>query len=228
MDNLTIEPREQATTLIYGRVLHCKGVYYEVDTDNGVFSCERADGCLLRPNVGDLVLAATAGPDGQGFVLSVIKRQERNKAVAELDVQGELHIKTRGGNLNITSQGGDLNLAADKDLSLFAVADAAIAGQTLTAGAQTAELKAGRVSVVARLFTGSYKTVSLAAGAVEHAFTSLTQKLRNAVRMVEEHDEVLVGSARLAVEESYTVQTKNEMHSAEEIIKLDAEEVHLG
>lgn len=218
MDNLARELQNQAASLVYGKVLAHGGATYSVATDQGPTTCERADGCLLKPEPGDLVLVATA-TEGNGYVLSVIKRARRGTHPAQLEVQGDL---------NIRATEGDLTMASDRDISLFAANEASIAGRTLNAGADSAALRAGNVSVAARVFSGSYKTVSLAAGAVEQVFARLTQKLRNSVRMVEEHDEVIAGSARMAVEDDYSVQSKNEVHTAEELVKIDAEEVHLG
>lgn len=218
MDNLARELQNQAASLVYGTVLAHGDAAYSVACDQGPLTCERADGCLLKPQPGDLVLVATTS-DTAGYILSIIKRAQSGKRPAVLDVQGDLNISTADG---------DLTLASNRNLSLFAGSEASIVSEKLSAGAIRAQLQAHKVSVATRLFTGSYSVVSMAAESVEHVFSSLTQKLRNCVRMVEEHDEVTASSARLAVQDDYAVQSRNEVHLAEEVVKIDAEEVHLG
>ncbi len=221
MDNLARQLKSERPELVYGHVVARTGDLFSVRTEDGPLQCERADGCLLLPATGDLVLVSTMASaqfGRQGFVLSVIKKSNARRA-SEIQHTGDLLIRTSQGDLNVTS---------DNNLSLIAADRTALLSKTLTAGAESAELKAGSVSVAARLFKGSYQAVSLVAGRVEHVFSRLTQKMRNSVRMVEEYEEVLTGSSRLAVKDNYVVQTKNTFQTAEEIIKIDAEEVHLG
>ena len=63
---------------------------------------------------------------------------------------------------------------------------------------------------------------------VENIFCRLTQRLENAFCYVKEHEEVQAGSSRRLVEDTMTVHSKNAIHMAEEVIKLNAGQVHLG
>ncbi|MDK2954860.1 MAG: hypothetical protein PWQ57_356 [Desulfovibrionales bacterium] len=221
MDNLARNLRAESVRLVYGVVQSCvesRGdAVYKIAGDDGALVCERADGCLLKPEKGDLVLAVSEA-DGRGYVLSVIKRAARGQTPAKIEVPGDLNI----------AAAGDLTFAADNDVSLAAGDQITLVGATIAGAAEDVHLQASKISVAARLLSGGFKAVTLAAGAVEHVFDRLTQKLRNSVRLVEEHDEVAAGSARMVVAEDYAVQSRNEAHLAEEVVKIDAEEVHLG
>ncbi len=219
MDNLARQLKIDLPELAYGLVQSCQNGLFSVRTETGLLSCRKADGCLLRPEAGDKVLVSTCEEhDCQGYVLSVICKAESTQP-AELHYEGDLRIRTSRG---------DLTLATDRDLNLVASQRASVLSRTLTAGTETAELRAEKVSMTARLLRGSCKAVLMVAENVEHTFSQLTQRLRNSVRMVEEHEEISTGSSRLAVENNYVVHTANEFHSAEDLIKLDGEEVHLG
>jgi hypothetical protein len=221
MDNLARDMRAEPVRLSYGVVQSCmesKGeAVYKIVGDHESLICERAEGCLLKPEKNDLVLAASES-EGRGYVLSVVKRAGRGRTPSRIEIPGDLNI----------AAAGDLAFSADKDASLAAGDQVLLAGRTIAGAADDVHVQASKISVTARLLSGGFKAVTLAAGAVEHVFDRLTQKLRNSVRLVEEHDEVAAGSARLVVEEDYAVQSQNEVHLAEDVVKIDAAEVHLG
>ena len=72
------------------------------------------------------------------------------------------------------------------------------------------------------------RTLALMAEAVECFATRLTQRLTNAVRLVAEHEEVQAGSLRYCVADDLTMHAKNARHIAEDVVKIDAGQVHLG
>jgi len=179
-----------------------------LDTDHGPVRASRAAGCLLAPRPGDLVLACL-DPDGTTFVLSVLRRAEG--APGEIAYAGALTVR-----------------AAD-DLSLCAAGDVALAASNqLTVAASQGEITFTGVRLVAKTATVTLGALTLLAGAVEHIVSRLTQRLTNAVRLVAEHDESQAGSARHLVEDTLTIHAKNAVHVAEEVVKIDAGQVHLG
>ena len=56
----------------------------------------------------------------------------------------------------------------------------------------------------------------------------LTQRLQDSFRFVKDHDETQAGSTRYLVEDTLTMNAKNAVHMAEEIVTINAEQVHLG
>jgi hypothetical protein len=65
------------------------------------------------------------------------------------------------------------------------------------------------------------------AGRAENIFHRLTERLTNTFRYVTEHEEVQTGSTRYLVEETLTMHSKNAMHMAEEMVSINAEQIHL-
>jgi len=66
------------------------------------------------------------------------------------------------------------------------------------------------------------------ADTVDTVYRRLTERLINAVRFVKEDEEVQTGSTRYLVEDTLTMHSKNAVHMAEEIVTINAEQVHLG
>lgn len=179
-----------------------------LDTSQGPVRAARAAGCLLAPRPGDLVLACL-DPAGEHFVLTVLRRAP--------DTPGEI------------AYSGDLRLRASGDLTLAAGNDAAlVAGGDLHVAATRGELAFGRIGLLAKAATVRLGALTFVAEAVEQIISRLTQRLTDAVRLVSGHDESQAGSARYLVEDTLTMHAKNAVHMAEEVVKIDAGQVHLG
>ncbi len=208
MQNAAKRMDTASPVLEYAKVRAVSGDHVVLLADFGDIHAERAAGCLLAPRPGDLVLASVdAG--GHAFVLSVLKR--------EAEAPGEIAYP------------GDLRLRADGDLRLDAGGEAALsAKETLTLAAKEGEAAFEKASLLAKTAEARFKTLTMMAGAVEQFFSRLTQRLTNSVKLVEEHEEVQAGSARYLIEDTLTMHSKNAVHIAEEVAKIDAGEVHLG
>ncbi len=196
------------THLIMGTIVAISGQHIAVTTENGTVMATRAVGCLVAPVPGDFVLVAHAQP--QAFVLSVLSRNNADQDT-ELDTPGNMTIRARG----------DVHVLADGDMN-------AIAGQTMSLSGQTAEARFGDATLWITSLRLTAKLVSTVASTVEHVMGTLTQRLKNSVRLVEEHEEVQSSSSRYLVENTLTMHSKNAVHVAEEVAKIDAGQVHLG
>ncbi len=194
--------------LLHGRVRAASDRHFAVSTERGEFLAERADGCLLRPRPGDLVLLSADSQES--FVLSVLRRADRN-AFSELDFPGTVALRARG----------DMHFLADGDLN-------AAAGKAMSLTAETAEARFGEASLLVKTLRTTAKCLSLVAETVDQVASRLTQRLKNTVRLVEEHEEVQAGTTRYLVENTLTMHSRNAIHVAEEVVKIDAGQVHLG
>jgi hypothetical protein len=194
--------------LEYARILAIRDGQCVLATPRGELLARRAAGCLLAPLAGDLVLASVDGA-GTAFVLSVLDR--RSESPGRLDYPGDLILQATG----------DLRLDAGGDASLSAT-------ETLTLAGKQGEAAFGTVSILAKAARVQLRTLSMMAQAVEQCVSRLTQRLTNSVRLVAEHEEVQAQSARYCVEDSLTMHAKNAQHIAEEVIKIDGGQVHLG
>lgn len=208
MHNAAQRMEAASPVLEYARVRAVSGDHAVLRAAFGEIRAERAAGCLLAPRPGDLVLASVDA-DGGAFVLSVLTREA--KAPGEIDYPGDLRLRAQG----------DLRLDAGGDAGLSA-------GETLTLAAREGDAAFEKVSILAKTGSVRLKSLTMMAGAVEQFFSRLTQRLTNSVRLVEEHEEVQAKSARYLTEDTLTMHSKNALHIAEEVVKIDAGEVHLG
>lgn len=176
--------------------------------DCGELAATRATGCLLAPQPGDLVLASVDGA-GRAFVLSVLARPEA--APGTIDYPGDVTLRT----------GGDLRLHGTGDTSLSA-------GATVTLAGEHGEAAFGSMSLLTKVARLRCKTLSVMAKAAEQLVGHLTQRLTNAVRLVADHEEVQAQSMRYCVADTLAMHAKNAQHIAEEVVKIDAGQVHLG
>jgi hypothetical protein len=177
----------------------------------------QALGCLVRPAVGDRVLLST-DEAGECWVLSVLSRKDGARAT-EVTLPGDVRLHAPQGELRLTSC-SDVAIGADRGLHL--------ASDSVSLSARKADLVVEKTRLLGRIFSAQVKKVHCVGRSMESVFHRLTQRLTDSFKFVAEHDEAQAGSARQIVEETLTVHSKNELHMAEEIVKLDADQVHLG
>jgi len=195
--------------LEYGRVVE-EGDLSSVETSTGRYTALTAASCLVRPKRGDSVLAAF-DPEGNGFILSVLIRGQAQGQGNEIVLEGDssLHIR-RGG----------LTISADQEVS--------VVSNGLSVAARTGQGTFEECSLLGKSLFAEFGTIKTVAGKVEHIFRQLTEKLIDAFRFVKDHEEIQTGSTRYLVDTNLTMHSKNAMHVAEEIVTINAEQVHLG
>ncbi|MBU2549042.1 MAG: DUF3540 domain-containing protein [Proteobacteria bacterium] len=218
MNNLAHDRLRDQPFLEYGRVTTLEGEAFAVETDFGRLQAKRSAGCLIKPMAGDAVLLSLDRA-GRCYILSVLERAASNADRLDLDFKGQV-------NLNV-SQGG-LTLKTDGNLSLIGGEDIALASEEISVSARRGEAFIGDMSFVGRFLKTQVERIDSAAVTVEHAFKRLTQRLGNAFRFIKEHEEVQTGSTRYLVEDLLAMHTKNTDLTSEEIVKIMAEQIHLG
>ena len=85
-----------------------------------------------------------------------------------------------------------------------------------------------KLSFLGKSFRGEVKRIRMVAVSVEHVFRRLTQRLQDMFCFVNDQHEVQAGSARYLTGETLTMQSKNAVHMAEEIVTINAEQIHMG
>jgi len=217
MLSLAKKPELTQPTLEYGRVTGREGAFFIVAGAFGEYRTETAVSCLLAPHVGDEVLTVLNG-ERDCYILSVLKRQAEKVTSNELLFSGpvQMHI-----------QDGGFNLSSEKAVSFAAGTELAMAAPKMTLHAGQAQATVERFSFLTSFFNGTMKEAKVVAGKVEHVFQRLTERLTNSCRFVSEHEEIQTGSTRYLVEENLTMHSKNAMHVAEELVSINAEQIHL-
>ncbi len=172
----------------------------------------RAAGCLLRPEVGDVVLCH-AQNGAPVYVLSVL---ERTAGVPVLDVEGDLNIQA-GGRLGIEAQ--DVRVGAGRILQLEA--------PDVNLTARTGRLRFLGLDLLAGKLNARLGHLSSVATAIDSAVDCLTQKIRTGVREVGT-EIVRAGGIRQFVRDRYLLRAGRADILADEHVTVDAKKINLG
>jgi hypothetical protein len=181
-----------------------------VETSLGSYPALKAASCLIRPRQGDSVLAAF-DEEGNCFILSVLMQNQAPGQVNEIVLEGDASLHIRKGGLTIS---------ADDEVS--------VVSEKISLAARTGNAAFEECSFLGKVLSSQFESIKTVAGKVENIFQELTEKLIDAFRFVKDHEEIQTGSTRYLVEENLTMHSKNAMHVAEEIVTINAGQVHLG
>jgi len=204
--------------LEYGHVNFVGEENFTVLTAYGTASAERAVSCLVQPRVGDTILLSM-DMNGNNFILSVLKHaceDERDTALV-FDGQVNVHVKN-----------GDLSFTSDRNILLASGEELAAVGQNISIHAVKGDVSIGTLSFVGKFFESQVERVKNVADCVDTLCRQLTERLICSFRYVREEEEVQTGSTRYLVEDTLTMHSKNAVHMSEEIVTINAEQVHLG
>ena len=198
-----------AFSLESGRVLEVLEERYSVLTDFGPMVVDRAVSCLVAPEPGDRVLLGL-DQEAEGFILAVLERP----------TPGRQTNLTFPGNVSLTAPQGGLEMKAAEKISLSA--------PDLSMNAERGRASIGRLTFLGQKVSARLETFKVVGRAMDAVFKRVVQSLGTSYRYVEEHDELQAGSARRLIDGALVIQTENTVHTAEENIKLDAEQIHLA
>jgi hypothetical protein len=176
------------------------GDRFAVVLNAGRVVARRAASCLLVPRAGDRVLVALAS-EGD-YVLAVLSRD--HAAPAQLVVDGDAQLRARG----------KLTLSGDEGMTLLSKLRLSVAARAL-------DVQAGESSFVA----GSLKTI---VGTVDAVLDRLSQKMKRAYRFVEETEHVRAHTLDYAARENVRMHGKNAIVTAQQLVKMDGAQIHMG
>jgi hypothetical protein len=178
--------------------------------------CRRAASCLLLPAPGDTVMVA--GPhDDALYVIAVVAQADRRSATLAFD--GDLRLQSKRGGIAIQSAGA-LDLQSDT-----AVATRAPQWK-LTA-------ERGQCSVSELDYQGAEVRFSvLVSRFVGHACEVVLDRLhlltRSSFRITEEIEQVRAGQIDIQASRTLRLHAKNTLVTSKELVKVDAEQIHMG
>ncbi len=190
--------------------------------DAGSYHARRARSCLVAPECGDIVLLATL-PRGECYVLAVLDRpgegagEERSRTKLSLD--GDLEIELATGRLTVAAQQG-VDLAAGGNVSVVAPG--------INVHAADGNVLIDRLSVLGSVFHAEVDRIKVLAASAESVFDRVVQRVKRAYRTVEETDQLRAGRMDYVAKTSMNLHAGTALLTAEELVKLDGEQIHLG
>lgn len=203
--------------LEYGVVRQATENVFTVAGASTVLTAGRAFSCLVRPEPGDTVLVAVEDT-GRSRIIAVMDRPGQAPG-ARLDLEG---------NLEVNVNQGSLRFRADTDLSLSAGEELSLTSQTIAADADEGRFRLKHLSFLGHAIDTQVQRIRTVAETCDHYIRTWTQRLVSSFRSVSDHDEVQANSKRTLVDGVLTMQARTAVMTAEEDVKIDAEQIHLG
>jgi hypothetical protein len=209
-----IEPK-----LVYQEFGEVLGVAGQTITVRGALAdlrVRRAASCLLAPMVGDRVLVAVE-EGGAAFVLAVLDRAADGPTAIEVD--GDLAIRASSGKVTIAAQDG---------VDVVSPSPVKIAAGEVSVTAALGRLRVETLEVLGRAVMAEFGRVKVLATSIDSVLERFTQRARYSKRTVEELDQVHAGHIDYAAAGNAHFRGENAIVSAEELVKMNAEQVHIG
>lgn len=187
-----------------------------VSTSHGRYTAKVAFSCLVAPAAGDRVLLATT-MGGEAFVLAVLERTGDEPAVLTTD--RDLALRAPKGRVRIAS-GEGVDVTTTGELNLV----------SRVLGVRAAE---GTLSVDALAYVGKLADIGIDRakglfGIVDQVAERVSQTVKRSYRFVEELDVTRAEQIDMRASANVNVRGKNAIVSAEQLVKMDAEQIHLG
>ncbi|ANW25626.1 hypothetical protein BA953_00835 [Vibrio coralliilyticus] len=212
---LKVSNKEQTAGVLFSGVISAQtGSLLAIIANGRQFNVKKASGCLLVPEIGDLVMAVIL--DGQGWVIEVLEKYDLEKS--NISVPGALNLHTEK----------DLTLSSSTKLEFQSPQDTAFITGCLSVNSNTTQIQSARVDVTAEHAEVGISVVRQIVQRAETYTEHLFSKLGRCVRSVKGHDEQHSGSHRHIVEGSHVVESENSLQVAHKHMAFDADKIHFG
>lgn len=171
--------------------------------------------CLVRPETGDRVLVAAA--DGRLFVLAVLSRADAGPVTlaSERDI-------------TIASTAGSVAIAAAESVSLDAGGRARVSAADLDLHAARARLVLDEVLHVGRAVTAHVARLRAVGDFFETLAEHVLTRAKRSSRFVEEADHLRSGEIDHRAAGTLQLAGKTTLISGETLVRVDAEQIHMG
>lgn len=212
-----VEPPAEEVVQETGRVLALRddGTLI-VRTAEALLEARRAVSCLIAAEVDDLVLLARSPLEG-AFVLAVLRRDPA--AARTMAIDGDLDVRLTSGRLRIAAQQG-VEVVAGREVNVVAPG--------LRVNADEGHVALRSLSFLGDVVRAEIDAVKLLAGRVDSVLERLSQRLQRSYRTVVETDQLRAERIDYSAEKTVNIHGEHALLTAEELVKVDAEQIHLG
>lgn len=188
-------------------VVRCEGKDWPV---------QRAASCLLAPAVGDEVLIAGPVPE-RTFLIAVVR--QANPDAARLELEGDICLASLNGGISLQSARG-LELRCAQDLDM--------AGESIGLRAQRGQLSIDDLSYLGRQAHVAVGRTSWVGSLCELAIDRVSQVAHSVLRLVRDTEQVRAGRLDYEAEQVARLHGGSSLLTAKHLVKVDADQVHMG
>jgi hypothetical protein len=206
---------EVAQTL--GTVVGVEGGMLVVETETRRVLAKRATSCLLEPVPGDVVLLAAVDLEHPAYVLAVLEREAG--APGNIVADGDLGIKVPGGALSVVAAQG-VRVVSTQEVNVVS-------------GAVRVNAVDGSVTLERLSFLGKWVRAELGKAKVfgetlDSLLDRVSQRVKRSYRTVEECDYVRAEQLDYAAEKRLSLHGETALITAQNLAKVDGDQIHLG
>ena len=186
-----------------------------VRAPGGLYRARRAASCLVAPAAGDrvLVLAATSG---EAWVLAVLERAEVGALPLRFD--GDVAIETPGA----------VSVTCDEGVSLRSRSTVGLVARLLDVRAIDVRAATERLGVTGGAAQVTFESAKAVIGLVDQTFERLSTRMKRYYRFVEEIEMTRAHEIDTRAEKTIHLRSKNAFVHAEQLVKVEGEQIHLG
>jgi hypothetical protein len=199
-----------------GIVIECGADGIRVSTDEGELLVKRAVSCLIEPVIGDRVLTAGDLNDGI-FVIAVLERPDASPITIAVD-----------GDLTLGVPRGRFSIAAGKGIDLVTASDMTLTGSEFTLRAPKGHVFLDHLTYLGSKAFAQIRAVKLLGELFDAVFDRISHKVKRSYKVVEELDHVRSGQIDYRAEKNMSLKAQNALVTADELIKMDGDQIHLG
>jgi hypothetical protein len=199
-----------------GIVIGREGGEVTVDTEYGELCARRAVSCLVEPAVGDRVLVA-GDLNEDLFVIALL--EQGDVSATRITVDGDLHLGVPNGRFSIVSaQGVDMVSAGDISLT----------SSEFSVRSDKGHIFFEELSYIGRKVLAQTGALKFVGGIFDTIAERVSQKVKRSYRVVEEIDQVRSNQIDYRAEKNMSLKGQNALVTANELVKIEGDQIHLG
>lgn len=175
---------------------------------------QRATSCLVAPLPGDEVLLAVDGDDR--FVLAVLSRPSDERLHLALDRDVDL------------SSAGTLRLVAGEGIDLVTRGRARVTAEAVEVVARVAEAAVDRVTAVGASLETQFGRFRALAESFDLVADRVVERVKRRYQIIEETDHLRAAHVDIRAEKTVALRGDHAVVAGRELVKVDADQVHVG
>ncbi len=215
MKNIAKKIEPEVAYQAAGVVTHAQGAQFTVRSGSADYQARRATSCLVAPDVGDRVLLSMV-PSLGTFVLAVLERDDETTLIC---VEGDLALQVSNGKVTIAAKDG---------IDLVSTAAVGVTSDEVKVTVRAAHVVATHVGVVGGALQEQWKKVKRVVETVDEVAERVVQRFGRVYRFVAEAEQVRAQRLDMRAEKTMSLHAENVVATAEELVKVDGGQIHLG